>query len=267
MKFSNHFRIPVLLGLTVLFVGLQSCSTDADEQEIPQEQQLSQAELQTIMNTDQWTGVADSTLAELFQNGNGASGKAAQNECYEAVYSDTGYTVTFGNCVLNGTENVNGTLVVTYATGEGTASFTATYEAFYVGNIEVNGTRTFTIQEGQEPNSVSFSVTSSMSVTLADESVITENGTKTVEITFGETLSDITFAISGEWTVEMDGNTYIVDVTSPLTGNLGCAYLVSGIMDLSKNGLGITVDLGDGQCDNKAMVIYPNGVQEEFILE
>ena len=243
----------------------QSCSSDSDEQEIPQEEQLSQEEFQAILETEEWTGVADTALAELFQNGNSNSGKTAANECYQAEYTETGFTATFGNCVLNGTENVNGTLVVTYGTDSETPSFTAVYDGFFIGDIEVNGTRSFTIS-ASEGNSIAMTVTSDMTLDFADGSSTSESGTRSVVITFGETLADSTFSIDGDWTLMHDGNTYTVSITSPLTGNFECGYLVSGAMILGKNGLSITADLGDGQCDNLAILTYPNGVQEEYEL-
>ncbi|EAR15626.1 MULTISPECIES: hypothetical protein [Robiginitalea] len=257
------YTAAAMAAITLTF--LQSCSSDADEQDIPQEAQLSQEEFQAVLETEEWTGVADTALAELFQNGNSNSGKSAANECYQAEYTETGFTATFGNCVLNGTENVNGTLVVTYGTDPETASFTAVYDSFYVGDIEVNGTRSFTLT-ASEGNSVSMTIVSDMTLDFADGSTISESGTRSLAITFGETLADSTFSIEGDWTLLKDGNTYTVAITSPLTGNFECGYLVSGVMTLGKNGLSIIADLGDGQCDNLAILTYPNGVQEEFEL-
>ncbi|MBC2840556.1 hypothetical protein [Robiginitalea sp. SC105] len=65
---------------------------------------------------------------------------------------------------------------------------------------------------------------------------------------------------------EGDGNTYTVNVTSPLTGNFECTYLVSGVMIVGKNGLSMTVDFGDGSCDNEAILTYPNGMMETYEL-
>lgn len=264
MKRKYFFWISVYF-LTLAAISLQSCSTDADEREIPQDARLSQAEFQAVMNAEQWTGAADAVLAEIYQNGNAASGKFANNECYQTEYSETGFTVTFGNCVLNGTDNANGSLVVTYGADTSSASFTAVYEGFFVGEVELNGTRTFTLVSDGE-TAISMSVTSDMVVTLADDSTIAETGTKTLSFTFGETLEEISFSISGNWNLTMDGNSYAVDVLEPLTGNFGCEHLVSGVMELTKNGLVIEVDLGDGTCDDQALVTYPNGATETITL-
>ena len=263
MKRVPEFKRALIFLMALTLFGIQSCSKDAERLDTPEEARLSQADLQTLMETDQYTGAVDDILAELFQNGNGASGKFADDSCYQATYTETGFTVVFGNCVLNQTDEINGTLEVVYNTG--TASFTATYTGFFVGAAEVNGTRTFTLSESGQ-NGFSFSVESQMTVALADGRVIQESGVRTLDFQFGETLSEITFGISGSWEVSVDGTTYAVSVSSPLSGNLGCAYLVEGIMDISKNGLQVSVDFGDGSCDNTVTVIYPNGATEEVSL-
>jgi hypothetical protein len=189
------------------------------------------------------------------------------NDCYAAEYTDTGFTVVFENCVLNGTDNVNGTLSVTYAAENESATFTANYTGFFVGDIELNGTRGYSFNANEGQGSYSFSVTSEMTATLADGSEISENGTKTLEFTFGDTIESSTFAIEGNWTVQADGNTYSVEVKSALEGNFGCGYLSSGTMDVNKNGLEVSVDFGDGSCDDIVTVIYPNGATEDISIK
>ena len=256
-------KICTITFLSLTLVIFQSCSEDAKSDT---NQELTQAELKTILETDDITGVADSALAELFAD-NGSTGKSAKsNECYSAEYSETGFVATFNNCVLNGTDNVNGTLTVTYAVGNESAAFTATYEDFYVGTIKINGTRSFTVNSSVDQNTISFTVTSDVSVEFENGSTVSENGTKTFEFTFGASLPESTFNISGSWTIQADGNTYAVGTVDDLQGNFSCEHLTSGSMVVSKNGLAVTVDFGDGVCDDKAVVIYPNGATEEITL-
>ncbi|WP_420322555.1 hypothetical protein [Flagellimonas sp.] len=250
--------------LGFVFVFLEGCSEDAKP--LGDGQELTQAELQTILETDDITGSVDTVLAELFA-GN-TTGKIAQkaNECYTVEQTQTGFVAIFNNCVLNGTENINGTLTVTYALEGETISYTATYVDFYVGTLKLNGTRTFVLGAGADQNSISFTVTSDLSVVMEDESVITENGTKTFSFTFGDSLENSSFSISGEWTITASGNTYSIKTIDDLQGSLTCEHLVSGSMEVSKNGLKVTVDFGDGQCDAVATVTYPDGTMEEIEL-
>nr|WP_299382179.1 hypothetical protein [Allomuricauda sp.] len=252
-----------LIGICA--ITLQSCSEDAVSD--GGNQTLTASDLQTILTTDEAAGIADNALAELFAN-NGAVGKSAKtsNECYSAEYTDTGFVATFNNCVLNGTENVNGTLTVTYTVGNENASFTAEYEDFYVGDIKLNGTRTYALNSNMEQNTISFTVESNMTVEMEDGSEISESGSKTFSFTFGESLETSSFGLSGTWQVEADGDTYTITTVDDLEGSLGCEYLTSGNMNVSKNGLVINVDFGEGECDNKATLTYPDGTEQEIEL-
>ncbi|MCJ7465593.1 MAG: hypothetical protein MUO53_02750, partial [Maribacter sp.] len=179
----------LLFGMIVVFAF--SCSKD---NEITDNQALTQTELKAILETDDIARIADNVLAEIY-NGNGQSGKSAKiADCYVAEYTDTGFTATFNNCVLNGTANVNGTLDVVYATGTGQASFTATFADFYVGTIKINGTRGYTVVSDNAQGSISLTVTSNLLITLQDESVITESGTKAFGINFGNSLETTTYS-------------------------------------------------------------------------
>ncbi len=256
----------VCKGMAFLAVAtslMLSCSTDSDSNQ-GDKTPLSQAELHTILQTDDVSGSVDMVMAELYSN-DSSTGKIA-SECYEVVNTDKGFTATFNNCVLNTTDNVNGTLNVVYETGSQQAVFTATFSDFYIGDIKVNGSRTYSIGAGAAQSSVEFTVVSDIELVLADESVIEEVGTKTLAFTFGETLETSTLAITGNWTIEMDGNTYVLEVDEDLVGTFGCDNLVSGLLYVGKNGLGVTVDFGDGSCDNLATIIYPDDTHEEITL-
>lgn len=240
-----------------------SCSDDAETQE---EVMLTNTELKTILEADDVSGVVDTALYDLYMNNSTTAKTISSEECYYATYTDTGYTATFNNCVLNGTDNVNGTLTVTYNFESESSSFTATYNDFYVGEIKINGTRTYDIGTNSENNSVSFTTTSDMSIVMEDGSVIEEDGTKTFTLSFGDSLETTTFGIDGNWTVVDDGNTYNVTVGSTLEGNYACSYLNDGTMTVAKNGLTLIVDFGDGTCDDVATITYPNGAVEEINL-
>jgi len=258
MKKGKHLGLFCAMAFFVL-----SCSNDSEEGDL--EVVLTQTEVNTILETDGVSGVADSVISEIYM---GQSAKTAKNEeCYSTEYNDLGFNVTFNNCVLNGTENVNGTLLVVYSAQNETAAFTATYTDFYVGEIKLNGTRSFSLSGNGEGNGLAFSVTSEMVVTLEDDSTITESGTKTLGFSFGDSLEESVFTIAGNWTLILDGNTYSVSVGDMLYGNLGCAHINKGTMTVDKNGLAVSVDFGDGTCDDKATLTYPNGATEDISLK
>lgn len=252
----------IAFSLTLSALVLASCSDDAEDNGAI-EQELTQTEVQSILETDEVTSVVDNALAELYSANTTTSKSATSNECYSAEYTETGFTATFNNCVLNTTENINGTLTVTYGLEGSTASYTATYEDFFVGNIRINGTRTYTLMGSDLETSVAFSITSNISIQFEDGASVSENGTKTYAIVFEEG-QDTLWNLSGNWTVQVDGNTYAI--SGDVSKNLICEYWTQGTMAVNKNGLGIDVDFGDGTCDDQATVIYPNGATEQISL-
>ncbi|QLG46919.1 hypothetical protein [Costertonia aggregata] len=263
-RILEKIRMFCVASFTAL--SIFSCSNDADSENNSSEVSFTATELQTILETDDIAGITDSVIAEVYVN-NGNTGQTAKNnDCYDAAYTDTGFTVTFNNCNLNGSDNVNGTLSVVYASTENTASFTATYTDFFVGNIKLTGTRSYSFNANADDTAYTFSVTSDITVTMADESVISESGTKTFGFAYNQMEETFVFTLSGDWTLNVDDDTYAINVTSDLEGNLGCDYLTRGVMAINKNGLEVSVDFGDGTCDDKAELTYPNGTKEDISL-
>ncbi len=262
-QFSRIAKLSVLYGATALF--LIGCSKD--DKTYTEDQELSNTELKTILETDDISSVADNVLSELYMDKDNSAKSGKVEECYSAEYSDTGFTATFENCNLNGTDNVNGTLSVVYETSEGSAAFTATYTDFYVGTIKLSGTRSYVVTSNNEEGSISLAITSNMTVIMEDESTIVESGTRTFGLNLGDSFETTTYTIDGNWTLQVNGNTYKVAVGSTLTGNWACSYINEGNMTVEKNGLIVTVDFGDGTCDDMALLTYPNGATEEISLK
>lgn len=259
MKSLKSFFGYVIMCIALL---VTSCSEDEETMVNENEEQLSQAEVQSLLETEDIISVVDTALSDLY-NQAGNSSKNSQDDCYSAEYSDNGFTATFNNCVLNDTDNINGTLVITYSANEETVEYSASFNDFYVGDIRIVGTRSYIFNAEDPESALSFSVTSNISVELADGSTLTESGTKTFALIFEEG-QDTLFNLSGNWTVTQDGNTYAI--SGDVSKQLNCQYWSSGMMDVNKNGLGIDVDFGDGTCDNQATVIYPNGATEVIDL-
>jgi hypothetical protein len=253
------FKKPFILISVAIFS--YSCS---DDDTVNEEVSLTKSDLQAVLEIDEITNGVDLALFNLNANAE-STGKSYSFDCYTAVYSDTGYVATFNNCVLNGTENINGTLTVTYNLEDQSGSFTASYDDFYIGDIKINGSRSFKFTSNTDSSALTFEVTSDMIVEMVDGSIISDNGVRATTLIFGEVTT--TFSITGNWTVLYEGNTYNVSVNNALTSAITCSYVSGGDMDLTKNGLTVNVDFGDSTCDDLAILTYPNGVVEEITLE
>ncbi len=262
-------RIYLITCLTALF-ALMSCSEDADEVNMEGENQTEEtaeeegdftsAEVRSIVEMDETTGMFDTILSDFYFN-NGGTNKS-KNDCYSVEYFDNGFVAQFNNCVLNETENVNGTLNVSYGVGETNTTFVATFSDFFVGTIKVNGTRSYTLTVTEE-ETVSFEINSNINLEYEDGSVISESGTKVLAFVFEEG-QDTLWNLQGTWTYQENGNTYTIG--GNVSRQLNCEYWSSGAMNISVNDLVVDIDFGDGTCDDQAVLTYPNGATQNISL-
>ena len=79
--------------------------------------------------------------------------------------------------------------------------------------------------------------------------------------------ADNVFLISGKgtYTGKM-GNVFMKETVVPLRRELACRFIVSGILEISRNDSTASLDFGDGTCDAKGILTYPNGDSEEIFL-
>lgn len=244
-----------------------SCSEDSGS-DIAEELTITQAEVEQVIEADAFSGIVDDILTDLSINGEAISGRN-RPDCYEAIFTETGYTVTFTDCVIEDSEIINGTITVEYASGENSFSFMATFTDFSIGAIEIEGTRSFSIDSNQiseESSSFTVTVTSDMTIVLEDGTVITENGTKLISFLFESNFEGGALTIDGNWTIGINDDTYSVVVDEILEQSFDCDYVGSGILSISKNGLEVIVDFGDGTCDAIATIEYPDGTTEDIAL-
>lgn len=261
--FKSTTKFILLSGLALLVFN---CSKD-DSNPLVEQQQVSSTEVKTILETDDLSSATDKVVTDLFQNGQSAKSSRLV-DCYIAEFTDTGFSVTFDNCSVEGSENITGSLSVSYKEGEESTSFIATYTNLSIGDYTINGTRSFTMNSSSGNENVSFTIVSDMTIELKDGSLIEEMGSKTFAIVFdSENFENSALTIDGDWTVKANGNTYSVNITTPLEITFGCEYAGKGVMVLNKNGLIVDVDLGNGTCDDLATLTYPDGTKEEITLK
>ena len=263
MKNKNLKKNLALLA-TVLLLGV-GCSKD-DSNNDSNSQEISIADVKTVLEADNAAKVVDNILTETYLKKDNIQ-KAGINkmaDCYEGTFTDAGFTLTFDNCSESG-KVLNGTINVVYTSDEGSVSYSASYD-LSVNGIEIIGTRSFILNGNEDENSYSFTIISDLVITFEDNSVIEINGNRNFEFTLGDTFATSIYTISGNWSIKLDGNIYSVSVIDNLEGNLVCPHITTGSMQLSKNGLTVVVNFGDGTCDATATLVYPNAATEEISL-
>jgi hypothetical protein len=70
------------------------------------------------------------------------------------------------------------------------------------------------------------------------------------------TIYDDVYLITGYFNgTDANGNAFIANITAPLRKEIGCHWIVSGIMEITKTGKPTkTLDYGNGSCDQYATV-------------
>ncbi|MDB2607185.1 hypothetical protein N9Y48_05355 [Zobellia sp.] len=267
-SYFKRIRPYVLVGTFSLLAF--SCTDDAEDIldfEEEQEVTIEQTELATIFDSDDVSSAADTTIQEIFNNRDSAK-SAKEDTCYTAEYTETGFTANFDNCTINFREYiVSGAITVVYAGDNDSYDYTVTYDDFMVDGILLNGTREVSFSYEQTDTSIDliFDVEVDTDIVFENEREISEKGSKQYRFIY-DGSQVVTLEIDGNWDVFADDNTYKVDITSLLEAKSSCDYIGMGVMNLSKNGLAVDVDFGNGSCDNLAEITYPNGAQKTIML-
>ncbi len=78
---------------------------------------------------------------------------------------------------------------------------------------------------------------------------------------------DNVFLISGMATYKGKlGNVFSKNIVAPLRREMACRFIVSGVVEISRNDAKASLDFGDGSCDATGILTYPDGTTEEVAL-
>lgn len=272
------------LSLSVaLFTG---CSDDgeneAEQALIPVEEV--ELDLQSEFISDQLDDIAEAVSADEVVSAKGESAeKPALPECVVVTTTAEGGLITrvvdFGaGCTLANGLEYSGKLIMLIARDHELrkAEIVVETEEFFVNDLAVTGRKEIT---RTWPESLTLGIPESVvSTELRIEhpaGVYAEvTGTTTREWIEGYgsgTWGDNVVLIGGDRTVktylnEVLVNTYQATITEKLRREWACRFIVSGVMDISKNVFSASLDFGDGNCDNKAMLTSEAGVSREIVL-
>lgn len=186
--------------------------------------------------------------------------------------------IDFGdeNCLGADDRERKGKIIITRYGGQiwdGGYKIINTFENYYVNNNQVSGTKTINGYINTEENRVQ-EMTDNGSVILADKGgTITWSAVRNREVVEGSDtrikLDDIIHITGNSSGTDAEGNTFTSQITEPLVRihELGCyRNPVSGIVNILRSSdTEITINYGDGTCDNLAEVTT-NGVTEVIEL-
>ncbi|MCK8521890.1 hypothetical protein M0D21_09950 [Aquimarina sp. D1M17] len=180
----------------------------------------------------------------------------------EVIENTRTITIDFGDgCEVANGEIITGTITMSFSIlmdTENQVEITYTVENFTYKEISVNGSATTTVSIDRDAGNRKFTTTSNFVFTWGDGLSATSETNFTKE-TFLETNADnpgdfdyYSLTSGSSNTTFSNGDIYSVEITTPLRNERGCIYIVSGVIITSQNSDTVTLDYGDGECDNIA---------------
>ena len=254
--------IRILLGFGML-LGI-GCSTDSDND--LNNKNLSTQEVKAQMQVNSATEGLDELLATLLINDKSGSSDKSGSDCTVISFAEKSISLAFSQCKING-NLLDGTITLTGNDGnmEGTEGvFIISFDAFKFNGYLLDGTKSVTFDFSVANNPV-FTIATDVTLKNSEGEIIGHKGNKVLTWHLDQLDTDEPdFSWTGSWDIVHNGTTYSFEVTEPLSGTLGCAYITSGILGLEVNGLMASLDFGQGTCDQKGTVSYPDGKTEEI---
>ena len=188
------------------------------------------------------------------------------NKLITVYFADSSNTSDNMNCACNEIDGRKrrGTVRIAYtgAYQDVGSVITVTHDNYYVNNNKLEGTKTITNKgdtDGDTHTEHEIKIQNGK-ITFTDNTFITWESTRTREWVAGEStstvLTDDAYEISGNGNgLNRNGQSYTLNITSPLYISMDCYYIKSGRIELTPNGKTTRViDYGNGTCDNKLTV-------------
>lgn len=197
-------------------------------------------------------------------------------DCAEVTVSGDTFpkeiTITYGDDCLSRRGLVKtGTIVITLSdtiTNPG-AEYTLNFVDVTIGNKTVEKSATI-VNEGQnEDGNWVFSMDVTTTINHGDTLIVTRDYSLLQEWLSGfgtPQIDDDIFLMSGDGTITVnDEMVFQRIITDPLLIDRSCRFILSGVIEITRNDEVMTIDFGDGECDNIA-VVTKDGVSEEIEL-
>ena len=271
----------ILVGGLLMIAA--SCSNESTTEDLTSTEVISATELkysdETEMISEEVTTIAEDVYAvdEISSTSKIDFHSNYLPECVtvSVVLTDTtkDVTIDFGEgCEMPNGNLLSGIIYLSYAKDLDAASNTIVLnlENFTFNGVSVEGSSNIVRVRSNENGNPQGTANANFTATWPDGATASFTGTRTREWIegFGTGFwGDNVFLITGKRTyVSRAGNEFIKEVTTPLRREMSCRFIVSGVLEITRLGNTVSLDFGDGTCDAKGTLTYPDGTEEEVFL-
>lgn len=182
-------------------------------------------------------------------------------------------TIDFGEgCELPNGNLLSGIIFMSYAKDMemATKTISLSLENFTFNGVAVKGSSSLVRMRANDNGNPQSKAVVTYSGVWPDSSTASFAGERTREWIEGYGSGfwgDNVFLISGQgtYTGQM-GNVFSKETVTAMRRELSCRFIVSGVLKFSKNDATASLDFGDGTCDAKGVLTYPNGDEEGIFL-
>ncbi len=280
LKPMNYAGLVLVSALTFTACSEEETSV---EENLDSQEVISVAELRYSDESEQMADEIAEIAEDVYASDEfSATGKLAYFSDYlpdcvtiTTVITDTTKekTIDFGEgCELRNGNVLSGIINLSYLKDMEAASksITLNLENFTFNGVAVEGSASVLRMRANDNGNPQGTATANYTATWPDGAVATFSGTRTREWIegFGSGFwGDNVFLITGNGTYTGRGGVvYTKEVITPLRREMACRFIVSGVLEISRNDNTASLDFGDGSCDAKGILTYPDGTSEEVFL-
>ena len=182
-------------------------------------------------------------------------------------------TIDFGEgCELHNGNVLSGKIILSYTLDMEAASKTIalTLENFTFNAVTIDGGASILRERSNDHGNPQSTAIANYQATWPDGESASFSANRNREwiAGFGSGFwGDNVFLITGNGTfVNKAGLLFSKEITTPLRREMSCRFIVSGVLEITRDGAIANLDFGDGSCDAKGILTTPDGDSQEILL-
>lgn len=258
---------------TIFFLGIfiTSCKKVQEAIETSKDVQMARDNAEHEEYSDEVSTMAD----DAYNNGKltvrgGAGGSAILGDTVKVTRVDSVITIDFGTNGITSTKDGKtrkGKIIITFTGGyrKTATSVTHSFDNYYVNNNKHEGTKTVTYNGLDANGNHNWSIVANITLTRANGNVSTWYSNRVRTMIAGAATPfnwlDDQYSITGSASgVTSKGDSYTLNISTPLLVKVGCRYIQSGVINFTRSTSTASIDYSQGgtsvACENTALVTY-----------